>query len=158
MPKLPPSLQLRCAGLPAPGSLLEASDALGIHPGRLSSDVWTPCGSHEKNTYPFANFKGLRPSSDEIREDGPLFGRTIAFTGELTHFSRQEAAQRAVDVGAIVTNSTSKKVEYLVCGAQDASLLRDGVHSTKMLKVDEINSRGGHIEVIDEIDFLYLLE
>jgi hypothetical protein len=41
---------------------------------------------------------------------------------------------------------------------QDARIVKDGVHSTKMLAAAEVNTKGGHIELISEADFYRMLQ
>lgn len=62
-----------------------------------------------------------------------------------------------VNVGGRVATSVSRKVDYLVIGIQDAWKLRDGEHSSKMLKAAELVEAGAAIELLDESDFLRML-
>jgi len=137
-------------------SILEASRELGVWPGELRSNGWMPCGAHPPGAHP--KYSELRPTVDDIPEDGLLYGKTVVFTGSLSHFVRDEAAQLAVNAGAHVANNLSRKVDYLVCGMQDARVVRDGTHSMKMLKATELNASGGHIELLSEVDFYHLLQ
>ncbi len=53
--------------------------------------------------------------------------------------------------------SVSKKVDYLVLGMQDATRLKDGSHSGKMLRAIELQRTGTPIELLSENDFLRML-
>jgi hypothetical protein len=54
-------------------------------------------------------------------EDGPFYGKTVVFTGTLScGLTRVEAAQYVVNAGGRVTNSMSKKVDFLILGQQDS--------------------------------------
>lgn len=51
----------------------------------------------------------ITPTVTSIQVSHPLFGKSIAFTGELNSLSRKEAMQQAVNVGAILKSTVSKK-------------------------------------------------
>jgi DNA ligase (NAD+) len=53
----------------------------------------------------------------------PLFGKTVVVTGTLEHFTRDEAKDALRGVGAIVTDSVSKKTNFLVAGSDAGSKL-----------------------------------
>jgi hypothetical protein len=136
--------------------LRPASASPTAEPGRLVEGGWSPCSATSPNgSHP--NYSALRPTVDEVPEDGPFFNKTLVFTGTLDYFVRNEAAQHVVNVGGRVSNSISRKVDYLVCGAQDARLVRDGVHSSQMLKAMELRGQGAPIELITDGDFYRML-
>jgi DNA ligase (NAD+) len=49
--------------------------------------------------------------------EGPLAGKTFVITGTLPNMSRERAAEAIEQAGGKVTNSVSKKTDYLVVGA-----------------------------------------
>jgi DNA ligase (NAD+) len=49
--------------------------------------------------------------------DGPLLGKTFVITGTLPNISRERATEAIEAAGGKVTNSVSKKTDYLVVGA-----------------------------------------
>jgi DNA ligase (NAD+) len=70
--------------------------------------------------------KGLRLEADESerrREGGPLEGRTVVLTGTLPELTREEAAALVKSAGGKVTNSVSKKTDYVVAGDNPGSKL-----------------------------------
>jgi DNA ligase (NAD+) len=50
--------------------------------------------------------------------EGPLAGRTFVITGTLPNMSRERAAEAIEQAGGKVTNSVSKKTDFLVVGAE----------------------------------------
>ncbi len=60
---------------------------------------------------------------DEIgpADNTPLAGKTIVFTGTLETITRPEAKARAEEAGAKVTESVSKRTDYVVVGADAGS-------------------------------------
>ncbi len=55
------------------------------------------------------------------RNDNPLAGKTVVFTGTLPTLTRSEAKAKALAVGAKVAGSVSKKTDYVVLGADAGS-------------------------------------
>jgi DNA ligase (NAD+) len=75
--------------------------------------------------------------------DSPLAGKTIVFTGTLS-MARPEAKARAESLGAKVTESVSKKTDYVVVGADAGSKAKKaaelGLH---ILSEDEFRTLAG---------------
>lgn len=114
----------------------------------------------KKRIYPRKLFspKDIVPTSGNISSNHVLYGKSIVFTGDLS-ISRTEAAQMAVNVGALVKTSISRKTDYLVVGEQDIALVGENGMSTKEKAAAQLNSSGkGHIEVIHENDFFHLVQ
>lgn len=100
----------------------------------------------------------IAATTDTFNEKHPLFGKNIVFTGELKSMDRRTAMQKAVNVGAILKSSVSKKTDYLVVGVQDKSLVGDDGLSTKEEKAYKLIEKGYDIKIINEKEFLKLLE
>jgi DNA ligase (NAD+) len=66
---------------------------------------------------------GVRMSEERKKTVGPLTGKSFVITGTLEEFSREEAEERIAALGGKVTNSLSKKTDYLVVGASPGSKL-----------------------------------
>jgi DNA ligase (NAD+) len=82
---------------------------------------------------------GLRMELDESerrKEGGPLDGKTLVLTGTLPNLSREQASKLIRRAGGKVTNSVSKKTDFLVAGDSPGS---------KLAKAEEVGT-----EVIDE--------
>ncbi len=70
--------------------------------------------------------KGLRLEADASERratGGPLEGKTVVLTGTLPELTREEAAAVVKAAGGKVTNSVSKKTDYLVAGDNPGSKL-----------------------------------
>lgn len=100
----------------------------------------------------------LVPTVETIDTSNPLYGKNIVFTGELS-IARAEAMQIAVNCGAIVKSSVSRKTNYLVVGTQDKTLVGDDGLSTKEECAYKLNSEGkATVVFLNEEQFLQLIK
>jgi DNA ligase (NAD+) len=91
--------------------------------------------------------KGLRLElelAEMHRPGGPLEGRTVVLTGTLPNLTREEAAAMIKSAGGKVTNSVSKRTDYVVAGESPGS---------KLAKAEELGT-----EVLDEDGLRALFE
>ncbi|OQA24896.1 MAG: DNA ligase [Verrucomicrobia bacterium ADurb.Bin345] len=89
---------------------------------------------------------GVRPVEPESRaepQEGPFAGKTVVITGTLSQYSREEAQEEIRKRGGRVTDSVSKKTDYLVVGADAGS---------KLAKAQKLG-----VPVLDEAAFLKML-
>lgn len=86
---------------------------------------------------------GVKFAEINAPKDQVLNGKIFVLTGTMKQFSRDEAKMLLESLGATVTNSVSKKTNYLVVGADAGS---------KLAKAKELN-----VEVLDEEQFLQLV-
>lgn len=122
-----------------------------------SSADQVPEAPKRKKHFERVDIKAITPSVTCNVQDGPLCGRTVVFTGELT-IPREEAMQMAVNAGAVLKTSVSRKTAYLVVGKQDLTLVGMDGMSTKEVKARELNESGkAQIKIIDEKDFFKIL-
>jgi DNA ligase (NAD+) len=81
--------------------------------------------------------KGLRleaAESERRATGGPLEGKTVVLTGTLPELTREEAAALVKSAGGKVTNSVSKKTDYVVAGENPGSkLAKAEKHETEIL-------------------------
>jgi DNA ligase (NAD+) len=90
--------------------------------------------------------KGLRLAADPSERrasGGPLEGRTVVLTGTLPKLTREEAAAMVKAAGGKVTNSVSKKTDYVVAGESPGS---------KLAKAEQLGT-----EILDEAGLQALL-
>jgi DNA ligase (NAD+) len=91
--------------------------------------------------------KGLRLEADESErrpEGGPLKGKTVVLTGTFPELTRERAAALVKAAGGKVTNSVSKKTDYVVAGESPGS---------KLAKAESLGT-----EVLDEAGLLALVQ
>lgn len=86
---------------------------------------------------------GINWKAIAAAETTPLMGKTFVLTGSLTKFSRDDAREQLEKMGATVTNSVSKKTDYVVAGDAAGS------------KLDKAQQLG--ITVLNEDQFLEIL-
>jgi DNA ligase (NAD+) len=66
---------------------------------------------------------GVKTEAEKPKE-GPLSGKTFVFTGTLSAFPREEARRLVESLGGRVASSVSRKVDYVVVGADPGEKLR----------------------------------
>lgn len=99
------------------------------------------------------DLKNIKPESDDIDETNPLFGMEIVFTGKLEKMERKIAQQIAVNFGATLGKSVTKKTNILVLGDNDyCPLIKDG-KSAKQKKAEELILNGQDIQIMPETVF-----
>ncbi|MBR4079323.1 MAG: 3'-5' exoribonuclease [Christensenellaceae bacterium] len=98
----------------------------------------------KKETKRFIRAKDILPQK-EIDGNSAFFGKGFVFTGTLSRFSRELAMQMVVDGGGWVSDSVSKKTDYLVLGKNASRTV-----STKQKRAEAL----GCIEIISEEVFI----
>lgn len=93
----------------------------------------------------------------EAKSDGPLAGEVCVFTGQLK-ISRSDAARIANEAGAAVEPIVNKKTTIVVVGEQDLNRLAGKAKSVKHLKAEELAAKGFPIRIVQESDFVALLD
>ena len=90
--------------------------------------------------------------------DMNISGKKICLTGDFDCMSKSDLATRLEEKGAIVKGNVVKGLDYLIVGDRGSSQWAQGNYGTKIKKAMELNSKGSHIEIIKESDFLSLIE
>ncbi|NLV62232.1 MAG: exonuclease, partial [Clostridiaceae bacterium] len=100
----------------------------------------------------------IAAATETFNEMHPFFRKNIVFTGELSTMSRRTAMQKAVNAGAILKSGVSRNTDFLVVGTQDKSIVGDDGLSSKEAKAYKLIDEGYDIKIINEEEFLRLLE
>ena len=86
---------------------------------------------------------GVRFLKETKNTNSRLAGRIMVFTGTLNKLSREEAKELARQAGAQISESVSKKTDYLIAGEEAGS---------KLTKAESLG-----VKILSESDFLELL-
>ena len=89
------------------------------------------------------DYFGVRFMEESVKSGSRLSGKILVFTGSMEKVSREEAKELARQAGAEVSESVSKKTDFLVAG-EDAG--------SKLAKAKSLG-----VKIISEKDFLELL-
>lgn len=95
----------------------------------------------------------LRPLCDEDIEnkDTPFFHKKVVLTGTLSAFPKREIIADILKLhGADINTSISKLTDIVIVGA--------GAGPSKMKKIHDLNASGCQIRVIEEPEFLEIIE
>lgn len=112
---------------------------------------------NRQSTHSSYDLRNISPSGKPCDASHPFYGKICVFTGDLTRFSRLEAAQLVADCGGIPANDVTKKTDYLILGNNEYNpLMRDGI-SRKQRKAETYILAGCDIKIIPEEVFLDLL-
>jgi DNA ligase (NAD+) len=91
-----------------------------------------------------AGLKMKEKAAPKAAATGPFAGKTVVVTGTLRKLSREEAKEALRKAGATVTDSVSKKTDYLIVGEDAGS------------KLDKARKLG--VKTLDEQEFLNMLK
>lgn len=110
----------------------------------------------------WAKYEHVRPSdiccTKEVNANSPLYGKNIVFTGELS-IDRAEAMQLAVNAGACIKTSVSRKTNILVVGVQDPAIVGEDGMSSKEERAYALRASGeADISIISEQTFMNLVK
>ena len=126
----------------------------------LSIHDWVEDSKYSRN-YPQQQRANSRSYPSNITKvgdkSGQYAGLNICFTGNLS-ISRGDIAEIAAKNGFNVKAGASKKLDYLVVGAQDLTLLAGHEKSSKHRKVEELIQSGLDIKILEESAFLQLIK
>jgi DNA polymerase-3 subunit epsilon len=99
----------------------------------------------------------IAATTDDFNSEHPLCGKNIVFTGELESMDRGKAMQKVVNLGGLLKNAVSSKTDYLIVGIQDKTIVGEDGMSSKEEKAYALNEKGHGIKILNECDFLKLI-
>lgn len=105
------------------------------------------------------NQNTFSPSSVVVNAnpDNPFFGMNVVFTGKLESFKRDDARAAIVKIGGMAPERLTKDTDYLVVGVQDLRVVGEKGLSGKMKTAEKYKEKGLQIEIIDENEFIEML-
>lgn len=110
-----------------------------------------------------AGFKAPDYEESSVQYDDMLLvsfdQKTFVITGDVDGFSRDDLTGMIQQRGGICKNSVSRKVDYLIVGMQNKSVIKDKaeIKSEKILKAEKLRDEGYPIKIISDEDFLTIL-
>jgi DNA polymerase-3 subunit epsilon len=142
-------------------SIDKLAEKIGMRVGVLNETVYYPCSVSNPTRSKRRKHETLKISElskDNVNPFGVFSGKNVVFTGTLLSMNRQAAAQKVIDNGGSVSSSVSKRTDYLVMGVQDYAMFADGKQSSKTKKACQLIDQGSELKIIDEDEFLQVLE
>lgn len=104
-------------------------------------------------------FPAPTPAVDaDEHNNSAVAGRSFLFTGTLESMTRSQAQNRVRDLNGDTPSSVRKSLDYLVIGDADYEKFAQGWRSGKLKTAERYNRDDSSIEIINESDFLALLE
>lgn len=82
--------------------------------------------------------------------NNPFYDKKVVFTGVLQSLSRIEAATTLKTMGADINNTISRETDYVI--------VRENAGPAKLKKIQDCNAKGAHITILNEHEFLALLQ
>lgn len=94
---------------------------------------------------------------DLLKENSPLFGKIVVFTGALERMTRKDAMQIVADLGGINGDNVTKKTDFLVLGNNDMCASIKNGKSKKYQKAEKYILAGSDLSIISENVFYDML-
>jgi DNA polymerase-3 subunit epsilon len=92
----------------------------------------------------------LRPNLEIESTNNPFFSKKVVFTGVLQSISREDAAIKIQQMGADIDTGVNKRTDYVIIGL--------GAGPSKLKKIEDFNSKGSSIRIIQEDEFLSMIK
>lgn len=150
-------LALKGLGNAPENSFDEFFTAAKIQPGEITPNSFTP--SLCKRDYSKRASSTFDSSSVEVDADpdNPFYGMNVVFTGKMESMKRDDARAAVVRIGGLAPERLTQETDYLVVGIQDLRVVGEKGLSGKMKTAAKYKEKGMPIEIIDEQDFLDML-
>lgn len=155
-----------CEGMPLKAMLNKYSFYVGS--SYIDSDGecvdYYPCGcklieSKSNNKSTAVSEDKITPCADENLLDDDFLNKNFVFTGTLSSMQRDKAHEIVIRGGGNAKSGVTKDTDFLVCGIQDFNLMFSGKNtSSKIEKAKDLISKGGKIKLINEDDFIRMID
>jgi len=111
----------------------------------------------KKARYRDVDIHSIVPTNPYAQPNTPLTGKNVVFSGDFS-LSLRKMMQIAVDAGATLKSSVSRKVDYLVVGVQNPMFTdENGMTSKSRTATRLIESGEADIKIISEQEFFQIL-
>ncbi len=135
--------------------------SVNIQPGLISPGEYTPslCLRNRSTNYKSYNRHTLDVNTIDVdaRPDSPFYGMNVVFTGKMESMTRNEARASVIRIGGNSPDRLTQETDFLVVGVQDLRVVGEKGLSGKMKMAEKYRAAGRLIEIIDESDFLEML-
>lgn len=111
---------------------------------------------HSNNHPKVSDYTKIKDINIDTSINTPISGKYFVFTGSLT-IKRQYAMELVASHGGIPEGGITKRTNYLVVGKDDYGNFKLGNKSNKMIKAEQLISKGQDLEMITEDDFLDMI-
>lgn len=135
--------------------LYDSEKSRMIERGLKIEDLWMSNNGHHGGHG--IDIHSIVPSV-EVSSDGFFCNRHVVFTEKLEKMLRKDAMQLVVNLGGVLDNTVTKKMNYLVLGNNDYNAILRGEKSSKHKKAEKLKLDGQDIEIIDELTFYDILK
>ncbi len=145
-----------CAEIALRALRLVALDTLNLDGPDITGPVFSISAANRSKAYS-ASFAGKRidhelltPNLESADPQHPFYGKRIVFTGDLTSMPRNTAATRVSALGADINKTISPRTQLVIMGQKAGP--------AKLKKIEELITDGVEIIVIEEPQFMEILE
>jgi|TARA_B100000959_G_scaffold40564_1_gene40223 DNA polymerase-3 subunit epsilon len=91
----------------------------------------------------------LKPDFAHADSNSPFYMKKVVFTGVLSNISRKEAANKVKYLGADIDHNITKRTNFIIVGRNPGPV--------KMKKIIKFNEEGYELEIIEELEFLEMI-
>lgn len=122
---------------------------LSIKKGNVRFSTPTVKTSKKNNSFEKLNGDVLNPDFENADPNNPFYKKKVVFTGNLSNIERIEAATILKNLGADINTSISKKTDIVIMGSNPGP--------SKVDKIESLNNEGYNIRVINESEFMTMI-
>lgn len=128
-----------------------------INKGLISHDSFIPSLSQRDYSKRIHHKLDQTSIHVDAQPDNELYGMNVVFTGKMESMTRNDARTAVIRIGGFAPERLTTETDYLVVGVQDLRVVGEKGLSGKMKTAAKYKEKGCIIEIIDEQDFLEML-